>query len=132
MPLPVRSTDRGELLALLFILSVPLRAPKPVGKNRMVTKHVDLGLIVASQPLTIAKSPLVTMLENVIAVVLLSFMSVTCWGLLTAPPPNTTLPSLSRFGETFSLTGTAVAVGVAVGVEVAVADAVGVAVAVAV
>ncbi len=116
MPLPVRLTDRGELLALLLIVSVPARVPKPVGENRIVTEHLDLGLIVASQPLTIAKSPLVTMLENVTGVVLLSFMSVTCLGLLTAPSPNTTLPSLSRFSETFSLAGTAVAVGVAVGV----------------
>jgi hypothetical protein len=45
--------------------------------------------------------------------------------LLTAPSPNTTLPSSSsRFGETSSVPGTAVAVGVAVGVEVAVSVAV--------
>ena len=133
MPLPVRSTDRGELLALLLIVSVPSRPPKPVGKNRIVTLHVDLGPIVAPQPLTIAKSPLVAMLENVTGVVLLLFMIVTCLGLLTAPSPNTTLPnSTSRFGETFNVAGTAVAVGVAVGVEVAVPVAVGVAVSVAV
>ena len=122
--MPLRSIDRGELLALLLNVSVPSRVPKSVGENRIVTEHFDLGPIVAPQPFTIAKSPLVVMLENVTDVALLLFMIVMCWGLLTAPSPNTILPNSSRFGENFSLAGTAVAVGVAVGVEVAVAVAV--------
>ena len=110
------------------MVSVPPRVPRAVGEKVTVTEHLDLGPIVTPHPLTIAKSPLATMLENVTAVVLLLFWIVTCWGLLTAPLPNTTLPSLSRCGETLSATGTAVAVGVAVGVEVAVAVSVAVAV----
>ena len=111
---------------------MPSRVPKPVGENRIVTGHWDLGPIVAPQPLTIAKSPLVMILENVTRMVLLLFMIVMCLGLLTAPSPNTTLPRLSLCGETCSSSGTAVAVGVAVGVAVAVAVAVAVLVAVAV
>ena len=128
MPLPVRLTDCGELFALLLTVSVPPLVPRPVGENRIVSEHLSLGPIVAPQPLTIGKSALVTMLENVTVVVLLSFLIVTCLGLLTAPSPNTTLPRLSRRGETFSEAGTTVAVGVAVGVAVAVAVAVTVAV----
>ncbi len=92
----------------------------------MLTEHLDLGPIVAPHPFTIAKSPLLTMLENVTGVVLLLFEIVIFLGLLTAPFPNTTLPSLRTCGETFSATGTVVAVGVAVGVDVAVAVAVAV------
>ena len=94
----------------------------------MVTEHLALGPIVVPHPFTIAKSPLATMLVNVTGVVLLLFEIVTFLGLLTAPFPNTTLPSLRTCGETLSATGTVVAVGVAVGVDVAVAVAVGVAV----
>ena len=96
----------------------------------MLTEHLDLGPTVAPHPSTIAKSPLAPMLENVTGVVLLLFEIVIFLGLLTAPFPNTTLPSLRTCGETLSATGTVVAVGVAVGVRVAVAVAVGVAVAV--
>lgn len=131
MPLPVSPTEPGELLALLLIVNVPSRVPSAVGLKVTVTEHLDLGPIVAPHPLTIAKSPLATMLENVTGVVLLLFRIVTFLGLLTAPVPNTTLPSLRTRGETFSATGTAVAVVVAVGVEVAVAVAVGVGVSVA-
>ena len=92
----------------------------------MLTEHFDLGPIVAPHPFTIAKSPLLTMLANVTGVVLLLFEIVIFFGLLTAPFPNTTLPSLRTCGETFSATGTVVAVGVAVGVDVAVAVAVAV------
>jgi hypothetical protein len=119
------------LFALLLMLSVPPREPRAVGLNVTVTEHLDLGPIVAPHPFTIAKSPLATMPENVTAMVLLLFAILICLGLLTAPFPNTTLPSLRTRGETFNETGTAVGVGVAVGVDVAVADAVGVAVAVA-
>jgi hypothetical protein len=96
----------------------------------MLTEHLDFGPTVAPHPFTIAKSPVAAMLENVTGVVLLLFNIVTFLGLLTAPFPNTTLPSLRTCGETLSATGTVVAVGVAVGVRVAVAVTVGVAVAV--
>jgi hypothetical protein len=129
--MPVRATELGELLALLLTVSVPLRAPSVVGENVTVTMHLDLGPSVVPHPLTIAKSPLAAMLENVTGVLLLLFRIVTCFGLPMAPLPNTTLPSLSLLGETFSTAGTTVAVGVAVAVEVEVAVAVGVAVAVA-
>src|ERR1700722_6040282 len=125
--MPVRPTEVGELFALLLIMSMPPRAPSAVGLNVMVTEHLDLGPIVAPHPFTIAKSPLVAMLEKVTGVVLLLFAIVIFLALLTAPFPNTTLPSLRTRGETLSATGTAVAVGVAVGVDVAVAVAVGVA-----
>jgi hypothetical protein len=113
------------------MLSVPPREPRAVGLNVTVTRHLDFGAIVAPHPLTIAKSPLATMRENVTAMVLLLFAILICLGLLTAPFPNTTLPRFNARGETLSLAGTAVVVGVAVGVDVAVADAVAVAVAVA-
>ena len=113
------------------MLSVPPREPSAVGLNLTVTEHLDLGRIVAPHPLTIAKSPLAAMLENVTGVVLLLFEIVTFFGLLTLPFPNTTLPSLSARGETFNANGTGVVVGVAVGVVVAVAVTVGVGVAVA-
>ena len=131
MPTPVNPTELGELFALLLIVSVPPREPSAVGLNLTVTEHLDLGRIVAPHPLTIAKSPLAAMLENVTGVVLLLFEIVTFFGLLTLPFPNTTLPSLSARGETFNAIGTGVVVGVAVGVVVAVAVTVGVAVAVA-
>ena len=129
--MPVRPTDVGELFALLLIVSVPPRVPSTVGLKVMLTEHLDFGLIVAPHPFTIAKSPLARMLVNVTGAVLLLFEIVTFLGLLTAPFPNTTLPSLRTCGETLSATGTLVAVGVAVGVDVAVAVAVGVAVTVA-
>ena len=129
MPTPVRPTELGELFALLLIVSVPPREPSAVGLNLTVTEHLDLGRIVAPHPLTIAKSPLAAMLENVTGVVLLLFEIVTFFGLLTLPFPNTTLPSLRARGETFNATGTGVTVGVAVGVVVAVAVTVGVALA---
>ena len=119
------------MFALLLIVSVPPREPSAVGLNLTVTEHLDLGRIVAPHPFTIAKSPLPAMLENVTGVVLLLFAIVTFFGLLTAPFPNATLPSLRARGETFNAIGTAVVVGVAVGVVVAVAVTVGVAVAVA-
>ena len=119
------------MFALLLIVSVPPREPSAVGLNLTVTEHLDLGRIVAPHPLTTAKSPLATILENVTGVVLLLFAIVTFFGLLTAPFPNATLPSLRARGETFNAIGTAVVVGVAVGVVVAVAVIVGVAVAVA-
>ena len=112
------------MFALLLMVSVPPRVPRAVGEKVTVTEHLDLGPIVTPHPLTIAKSPLATMLENVTAVLLLLFAIVIFLGLLMALCPNTTLPSLRTCGETFSATGTAVAVGVAVGVEVAVAVAV--------
>jgi hypothetical protein len=119
------------LFALLLMLSVLLCAPSAVGLKVTLTEHLDFGPIVAPHPFTIAKSPLATMLENETGVVLLVFAIVTFLGLLTAPFPNTTLPSLRTCGDTLSATGTVVAVGVAVGVDVAVAVAVGVAVTVA-
>lgn len=112
------------MFALLLIVSVPPREPSAVGLKVTVTEHLDLGRIVAPHPLTIAKSPLATMLENVTGVVLLLFAIVTFFGLLTLPFPNTTLPSLRARGETFNANGTGVVVGVAVGVVVAVAVAV--------
>ena len=118
------------MFALLLMLSVPLRVPAAVGLKVIVTEHLALGPTVAPHPFTIAKSPLAMMPENVTGVVLLLFEMVIFLGLLTAPFPNTTLPSLRTRGETLSATGTVVAVGVAVGVRVAVAVAVGVAVAV--
>lgn len=131
MPIPVRTTEVGELFALLLIESMPLCAPSAVGLKVTVTEHFDLGPIAAPHPFTIAKSPLAVMLENVTGVFLLLFEIVIFLGLLTAPFPNTTLPSLRTCGDTMSETGTAVAVGVAVGVDVAVTVAVGVAVALA-
>ena len=116
--------ELGELFALLLIVSVPPRVPSAVGLKVTVTEHLDLGPIVAPHPFTIAKSPLLTMPENVTRVVLLLFEIVIFLGLLTAPFPNTTLPSLRTCGETLSATGTVVAVGVAVGVDVSVAVAV--------
>jgi hypothetical protein len=118
------------LSASLLIVSVPPRAPSAVGLNVTLTEHLDLGPIVAPHPFTIAKSPLATILENVTGVVLLLFAIVIFLGLLTAPGPNTTLPSLAARGETLSANGTVVAVGVAVGVDVAVGVEVAVAVAV--
>ena len=120
MPIPVSPTEVGELFALLLIVSVPLSAPRAVGSKVTLTEHLDLGQIVAPHRFTIAKSPLATMLENVTGLVLLVFEIVIFLGLLMAPFPNTTLPSLRTCGETLSATGTAVAVGVAVGVDVAV------------
>jgi hypothetical protein len=125
----LRPTELGELFALLLIVSVPLREPSAVGLKVTVTEHLDLGPIVAPHPLNAAKSPLATMLESVTGVVLLLLEIVTFFGLLTAPAPNTTLPSLRARGETFNAIGTAVVVGVAVGVVVAVAVRVGVALA---
>ena len=118
------------MFALLLMVSVPLRAPGAVGLNVTLTEHLDFGPIVAPHPFTIAKSPLASMLEKVTGVVLLLFAIVIFLGLLTAPAPNTTLPSLTACGETLSATGTVVAVGVAVGVNVAVGVDVAVAVAV--
>jgi len=112
------------------MVSVPLRVPSAVGLKVMLTEHLDFGPIVAPHALSIAKSPSATMLENVTGVVLLLFAIVIFLGLLTAPSPNTTLPSLPAWGETLSATGTVVAVGVAVGVNVAVGVDVAVAVAV--
>ena len=109
------------MFALLLIVSVPPRLPSTVGLNVMVTEHLDLGPIVAPHPLTIAKSPLARMLVNVTGAVLLLFEIEIFLGLLTAPFPNTTLPSLRTCGETLSATGMVVVVGVAVGVDVAVA-----------
>ena len=51
--------------------------------------HFDFGPIVAPHPFTLAKSPLATILENVIGVVLLWFGIVTFFGLL---PPDRTRP----------------------------------------
>ena len=119
------------MFALLLIMSAPPRVPSTVGLKVMLTEHLDLGPIVVPHPFTIAKSPLAAMLENVTGVVLLLFEIVIFLGLLTAPFPNTTLPSLRTLGDTLSANGTVVAVGVAVGVEVAVAVEVGVAVALA-
>ena len=104
--------------------------PRALGVNVTLTEHLRLGPIVAPHRLTIAKSSLATMLENVTGVVLLLFEIVTFFGLLLAPSPNTTLPSLRACGETINSTGTAVVVGVAVGANVEVGDVVGVAVAV--
>jgi len=59
------------LLALLSIVRVPSLLPNPVGENVTLTVHSDLGPIVAPQSFTIAKSPLVSILENVTVVVLL-------------------------------------------------------------
>jgi hypothetical protein len=118
------------LFALLLMLSVPLRVPAAVGLKVIVTEHLALGPTVAPHPFTIAKSPLAAMLENVTGVVLLLFEIEIFLGLLTAPFPNTTLPSLRTCGETLSATGTVVVVGVAVGVDVTVAVAVAVGVAV--
>jgi hypothetical protein len=131
VPFPIRRTF-GELLALLWMVSVPVRLPNAVGEKRSVTTQLDLGPIVAPQPFTIVKSPLTPMLETVTAVVLLLFWTVSLCGLLWARSPKTTLPKLILPDETFNLTGTGVAVGVAVGVRVAVAVAVAVAVCVAV
>lgn len=110
--------------ALLPIVSVPPAGPIAVGLNVTLNEHLPLGRSDAPHPFTIVKSPLATMLENVTGVVLLLFSSVTFFGLLLLPAPNTTLPSLSECGETFSAIGTGVTVGVAVGVVVAVAVAV--------
>jgi hypothetical protein len=108
------------LVALLVIVSVPLRAPRAVGKNFTLTLHFLRGAIVEPHPLASEKSPLATMLAKVTGAVLLVFVITTRFGLLVLPPPNTTLPSLRLCGDTPSA-ATGVGVGVAVGVEVGVA-----------
>jgi hypothetical protein len=128
MPSPFSPTDADELLALLLMVSVPLRVPSAVGEKLSVTTHLPSGAIIAPHPFCALKSPLTPMLEKVTGVVSLLFWIVTLCGLLTALFPNTTLPNLIRCGETASAIGTGVTVGVAVGVRVALAVAVAVAV----
>src|SRR5271154_4062062 len=129
---PRRLTVSVELIALLLIVKVPSCAPSAVGVNLTVTSHLPLGLIVAPQSSSIAKSPSASILVKVTGLVLLSLSILTLPGLLTAPSRYSTLPRSRSRGEIFSRTGTGVAVGVAVAVSVRVAVAVSVSVAVAV
>jgi hypothetical protein len=117
------------LVALLVIVSVPLRAPRAVGKNFTLTLHFLRGAIVEPHPLASEKSPLATILAKVTGAVLLVFVITTRFGLLVLPPPNTTLPSWRLCGDTRSAAtgvGVGVAVGVGVGVPVGVGDWTGV------
>src|SRR5713101_8233056 len=70
VPLPDSGTASGELVALLVIVSAPLRAPRAVGENSIVTLHFLWGANVGPHPLTREKSPLATRLANVSAAAL--------------------------------------------------------------
>ena len=64
-PVPVRLTAWGLLAALSLKVSAPSRVPVAVGENVTPTVHVAPALMLLPQVLlAIAKSPLVTMLEN--------------------------------------------------------------------
>src|SRR6266851_3403705 len=124
VPLPDRGTASGELVAVLVIVRVPVRAPRAVGENLIVTLHFLRGAIVGPHPLTREKSPLATMPANVTDDVLVLVIT-TRLGLLLAPAPKTTLPRLRLCGDTLSEpSGVGVAVGVGVGVAVGVTVAV--------
>jgi hypothetical protein len=93
-PVPVSSTEPTESLALLWIVSAPLRAPSAVGENVIVTTHLPSCRIMTPHSFCILKSPLTPMLVKVTGVVSLLFWIVTLCALLTALVPNTTLPKL--------------------------------------
>jgi len=115
VPLPDRGIARGELVAVLVIVRAPVRVPRAVGENFIVTLHIFFGAIVGPHPEVREKSPLATMFANVTAVVVLVLVIKTRLGLLLLPPPNTTLPRLRLPGDAPSEpTGVAVAVGVGV------------------
>jgi hypothetical protein len=120
--LPDRGTASGELVALLVIVSAPLRVPSAVGENFIVTLHFLRGAIARPHPETREKSPLVTMPAKVTGAVLVLVIT-TRFGLLLASAPNITLPRLRLCGDTPS---EPIGVGVAVGVRVGVAVVVGV------
>src|SRR6266446_1819878 len=91
VPLPDRGTANGELVALLVIVSAPVRVPRAVGENFIVTLHFWWAAIVGPHPLTREKSPLVTMPAKVTGAVPVLVIT-TRFGLLLALAPNTTLP----------------------------------------
>ena len=132
--MPDSDTASGELVALLVIVSAPLRVPSAVGENFIVTLHFFFDAIVGPHPLMLEKSPVAIMLANVTAAVLVLVIT-TRFGLLVLPAPKTTLPRLRLRGDTPSEpsgvgvavgVGVCVRVGVPVGVAVAVADWTGV------
>src|SRR5260370_23552309 len=119
VPVPDSGTASGESVALLVIVSAPPRAPSAVGRNLIVTLHFLRGAIVGPHPLTSEKSPLATIPTKVTAASLLAFVITRRFGLLVAPAPNTTLPSLRPRGDTPSAAtgfggGGAVRVGLSV------------------